>query len=158
MLQVQLVEFLIILFADHDAGRLFFLDRGGQLVVLAFDFHQSLADMLHVAHAAFFQFPLCPQIGQFSAQVGHFILDFLAALDGVLFGFFGQLPLGQFKLHQAALHLIDFGGHAFQLHGQATGGLVHQVNGLVGQEAVGDVAMRKIGRRHQRGIFDFTPL
>ena len=117
-----------------------------------------LADLLHVAQAALFQLPLLAQVGQLLAQLGHLLLDFGAALLGVLFGLLGQLPVGQFELHQPALHLVDLAGHAFQLHRQPAGGLVHQVDGLVGQEAVGDVAVREVGRRHQGRILDLHAL
>ena len=109
---------------------------------------------MHVAQPALFQFPLLAQIGQAAAEFEHLLLDFLAALPGVLLGLFGQLPFGQFELHQAALHLVDLLRHALQLHGQAAGGLVHEVDGLVGQEAVGDVAVRKVGRGHQGRVLD----
>ena len=153
-LQVEFVEFLIIVLADDHAARLLFLDRGGQLVVLQLDVHQPLADLLHVAQPALFQLPLLPQVGQLFAQLGHFLLHFGAALLGVLLGLVGQLAIGQFELHQAPLHFVDLAGHALQLHRQPAGGLVHQVDGLVGQEAVGDVAVRQIGRRHQGRILD----
>jgi len=40
------------------------------------------------------------------------------------------------------------------LHPQMRGSLVNQVNGLVWQEAIGDVTMRKDGGSHQGGILD----
>jgi hypothetical protein len=40
------------------------------------------------------------------------------------------------------------------LHAQAGGGLVHQVDGLVGQEAIRDVAVRKRSRRDDRAVAD----
>ena len=45
-------------------------------------------------------------------------------------------------------------GMRVDLDAQARGGLVHQVDGLVGQEAVGDVAVRERGRGHERGVLD----
>ena len=113
-----------------------------------------LADLLHVAQPALFKLPLLAQVGQLLAQLGHFLLDFLAALLGVLLGLVGQLAVGQFELHQPPLHHVDLAGHAFQFHRQPAGGLVHQVDGLVGQEAVGDIAVRKVGRRHEGRVLD----
>ena len=49
-------------------------------------------------------------------------------------------------------------GHAFQLHRQPAGGLVHQVDRLVRQEAVGDVAVRQLGRGDERGVLDLHAL
>ena len=72
----------------------------------------------------------------------------------MLLGFRGELPLGQFQLHEPPLQSVDFGGHALQVHGHAAGGLVDQVDRLVGQEAIGDVAMRQFGRGHQRRVLD----
>ena len=137
---------------------LFFAQGGPELVVFELDLLEPVADFGDVADPLLFGFPLLAQIGQLVAQLLHFGFDFLAAVDGVLFGLFGQLPLGQFQLHQPPLHLVDFGRHAFQLHGQPAGRLVHQVDGLVGQEAVGDVAVRQIGRGHQGRVLDLDPL
>ena len=153
-LEVEFVELLVIVFADGRAGRLLFLDRRGKLVVLQFHVHQLLADLLHVAQAALFEFPLPAQLGELFAQVGHFLLHVGPVLLGVLLAFLGKLAIGQFELHQPPLHLVDFAGHAFQFHRQPAGGLVHQVDGLVGQEAVGDVAVRKVRRRHQGRVLD----
>ena len=42
---------------------------------------------------------------------------------------------------------VDLLGHGVDLDAQAAGRLVHEVDGLVGQEAVGDVAVRKLARQ-----------
>ena len=42
-----------------------------------------------------------------------------------------------------AFELVDLGGHGADLDGERGGGFVDQVDGLVGQEAVGDVAVRE---------------
>ena len=91
-------------------------------------------------------------------QLGHLLLDLRQPLLGVLLGLVGQLPVGQFQLHQPPLHLVDLVRHALQLHRQPAGGLVHQVDGLVGQEAVGDVAVREVGGRHQGRVLDLDAL
>ncbi len=58
------------------------------------------------------------------------------------------------ELHDAAPHLVQLGRRAGRLHAQPGGRLVDQVDRLVGQEAVGDVAVREHGRGHQRGVLD----
>ena len=60
-----------------------------------------------------------------------------------------DLHLGELAL--GGVHLL---GHRVDLDAQAAGGLVHEVDGLVGQEAVGDVAVRQLGRRHDGGVGD----
>jgi hypothetical protein len=57
-------------------------------------------------------------------------------------------------LRGAAFELIDIGGKRIDLDANRGGGFVDEVDGLVGQEAVGDVAMRERGRGDDGGIFD----
>ena len=52
------------------------------------------------------------------------------------------------------LSSIDFLRHGVNLDAQAAGGFVHKVNGLIGKEAVGNVAVRKLGRSDDRRIGD----
>ena len=65
-----------------------------------------------------------------------------------------QRALLDFQLQDLPLQLVDLGRHGIQLHAQARGRLVHQVNRLVRQKTVGDVAMRERRRRHQRRVLD----
>ena len=58
------------------------------------------------------------------------------------------------ELHDAPLDLVDLGRHRVDLDAQPRGGLVDQVDRLVGQEAVGDVAVREHRRGHQRRVLD----
>jgi hypothetical protein len=97
---------------------------------------------------------LLAEAGQFLPLLFHFFLDLNQPLLGVLFGFFFQLARGKFELHEPALHLIDFRRYALEFHRETTGSLVHEVDRLIGQEAVADVAVRKLRRRDERGILD----
>jgi hypothetical protein len=54
----------------------------------------------------------------------------------------------------AALQLVDLGRDRANLIAERGRRFVDQVNGLVGQEPVRNIAMRERGRRHNRGIFD----
>ena len=58
------------------------------------------------------------------------------------------------ELLDAPLHLVDLDGHGVDLDAQPAGRLVHEVDGLVGQEPVGDVAVRQDGRGDQRRVLD----
>ena len=49
---------------------------------------------------------------------------------------------------------VQLGRHRVDLDAQAAGGLVHQVDGLVRQEAVRDVAPRQVCGGDQRGVLD----
>jgi hypothetical protein len=54
----------------------------------------------------------------------------------------------------AALQRIDVLRDAVQLHPQRRTGLVDQVDGLVGQESRGDVAVAELRRHDQRAVRD----
>ena len=69
----------------------------------------------------------------------------LLALDGLALNL---------QLLQAARNLVEFLGHAVALHAQLGSRLVHQVDGLVGQEALGDVAVREFHGSHHGLVLD----
>ena len=56
------------------------------------------------------------------------------------------------QLHDAAVEFIDLLGLRIDLHPQPRGGLVDQVDRLVGQETVGDVEVRQGGGGDQRAV------
>ena len=56
--------------------------------------------------------------------------------------------------HDLAVEIVELFGFGIDLHAQPRRRLVDQVDGLVGQEAVGDVAVRQGRRRHQRAVGD----
>jgi hypothetical protein len=58
------------------------------------------------------------------------------------------------QLDEASVEAIHHLGLGVDLHLDARGGLVDEVDGLVGEEAVGDVAVRKLGRGDDRGVRD----
>ena len=58
---------------------------------------------------------------------------------------FHRLPL-YLKLYQAALQLVHGLRLGVDLHANPAGGLIHQVDGLVRQLPIGDVALRQLGR------------
>ena len=63
------------------------------------------------------------------------------------------LPL-YLELADPALHLVDLGRHAFNLHPETGGGLIDEIDGLVRQEAVGDVPMAQNRGRDQGRVLD----
>ena len=62
------------------------------------------------------------------------------------------------ELDQSPLDLVDFLRQAVDFDPEPARGLVHQVDGLVRQEAVADVPIRQRGRRHQRVVGDPHPV
>ncbi len=54
------------------------------------------------------------------------------------------------ELHDAALELVELRRHRVDLHPQLRRRLVDQIDRLVGQEPIGDVAVGEDRRRHQR--------
>src|SRR2546427_5863028 len=54
------------------------------------------------------------------------------------------------ELHDAALDLVDLLGHRVDLHPDAGRRLVHEVDRLVGQEAVGDRKSTRLNSSHSQ--------
>ena len=80
-----------------------------------------------------FQFvTLLAQVGNLPAQKRFFFLVIFAPNGFAL----------NFQLHNAPVEFVEFFGHRVHLEPQFSSRFVHQVNGLVGQEPVGDVAGR----------------
>ena len=90
--------------------------------------------------------PVGRQAALFLLQVGELLLELRQAVLRGLVGFLAQGLALDLELHDAALHFVELGRHRVDLHAQPRGGLVDEVDGLVGQEAVGDVAVGKHGR------------
>ncbi len=98
-----------------------------------------------------FALPLLAGGVEFLLQAGALHLLFSGALVVALQA--GLFLLG----HQAldfGLHRLEVGGQGVQRHAQLGGGLVNQVNRFVGQPPIGDVAVGKLRRGHQRLIGD----
>jgi hypothetical protein len=88
------------------------------------------------------------------AQVGELPLDRLAARGaGVVLLLLQRLEL-DLELLDAALDLVDLGRHRVDLDTQPRGGLVDQVDRLVGEKAVGDVALRQRRGGDDRRVLD----
>jgi hypothetical protein len=62
-----------------------------------------------------------------------------------------------FELDELACELIELLGHRVDLHAHAARGLVDEVDRLVGQETVGDVAVRERRGSDERGVLIRTP-
>ena len=86
-------------------------------------------------------------VGQFALELGE------ALLGGRVLGLL-QLHLLHFEARHLALQLVDLLGLRVEFHAQVRSGLVHQVDGLVGQLTTGDVAVREGCGGHERVVAD----
>ena len=87
-------------------------------------------------------------------QLGQLALErLLARLGGVVL-LLAQRRQLDLELHRAALELVDLLGHRVDLDAQPRRGLVDEVDRLVGQEAVGDVAVAQRRRGDRRRVLD----
>ncbi len=87
-------------------------------------------------------------------EVGELLLELLQPLLGRLVGLLLERLALDLELHDAPLDLVELGRHRVDLHAQARGGLVDQVDRLVGKEAIGDVAIGEHGGGHQRRVLE----
>jgi len=88
------------------------------------------------------------------ADSGELFFDMSEAFLRIRVFFFFEGLLFDFQLRGAALELVDFGGHGIDLNTQRRCSFVDQVDGLVGQKAVGNVTMRQSGRGDDGRVFD----
>ena len=115
---------------------------------------EALLELLHAHDRVLLLLPAGLHLGRLLAQVGEVALDRLASGDrGVVLLLLERLAL-DLELHDAALDLVDLGRHRVDLDAQPRSGLVDQVDRLVGQEAVGDVAVRERRRGDDRRVLD----
>ena len=89
------------------------------------------------------------------AHVGQFLLDVGQVLFREGAGLLLERGFLDFVLHDLAGNFVQLRGHGVDLGADHRAGLVHEVDGLVGQEAVGHVAVTERGRGDQRLIGDF---
>ena len=85
---------------------------------------------------------------------GYLAAQRLEALLRGLIALLHERLLFDLHLGELALGGVHFLGHGVDLDAQTAGGLVHEVDGLVGKEAVGDVAVRQLGRRNDGRVGD----
>ena len=88
------------------------------------------------------------------AELGDFALYMLQPLFGVGIALALEGLALDFERGGLALQLVDLRRHGADLDGERGRGFVDQVDGLVGQEAVGDVAMRERGRGDDGRVLD----
>ena len=115
-------------------------------------------DVLRALHLGLFRLPDLFQVGVLPLELEDLFLDQRQALAGR----FVLLLLHRFaldlELDQPPLELVHLLRLGVDLHLDACRGLVDQVDGLVGQEPVGDVAVRELGRGDDRRVGDLDTM
>ena len=96
--------------------------------------------LLYLVDQRFLAFPLCTERTLLVFQFGNVLVELcnlvgiVLALDGLAFNL---------KLFQLTCNLVELLRYGVALHTQFGSSLVHKVDGLVGEEAVADVALRE---------------
>ena len=127
-----------------------------------FDFGIDLFDLFpertHLGNGVLFIFPLglhaaelFPELCQFPAQVGK-------VFHGELVSFLLQGGFFDLQLHDPAVEFVHLGRHGIQLGTDHGTGFIHQVDGLIGQEPVGDIPMGQHCRGNERLILDLDAM
>ena len=118
-----------------------------QLVDLALDLGAAL-------HGGLLGFQDLFVVRVFLADAGDFLLDQFQAFLRRVIGFLAHSLTLDLELDQPAVQAVHHLGLGVDLHLDARGSLVDKVDGLVGQEAVGDVAVGQLGRSHDGRVGD----
>ena len=113
-----------------------------------------LAQLLHLADRLLLVLPFRFHAGELVPQPGQLPANFLKMLLRELVVLFFEGRLLDLVLQNLAAHVVHLGGHRVHLGADGGAGLVHQVDGLVGQKAVGDVAVAQGSRRDQGAVGD----
>ena len=85
--------------------------------------------------------------------VDFFVYQLQTFFAGVV-AFFGNVHFFHFELNDAAVEFVHLLGFAVQLHFNAAGSFVNQINRFVGQETVGDVAVAQFRGGNNGGVGD----
>jgi len=121
---------------------------------LAVGLLEALAGLLDRLDRRLLVLPARLELGGALVQVGQLGLERGQPLLGGGVLLLAQRLALDLELLDAPVDLVDLGRRRLDLHLQPRGGLVDQVDRLVGQEAVGDVALGQGRRRDDRGVGD----
>ena len=128
----------------------------GSLGLFHFDPHalELLLELPAGLDRFFLLLPMRAELQVLFLEVGEVLLELLQPLLRGLVLLLAKGLAFDLELHDAAAHLVQFRRHRVDLHAQLRGRLIHQVDGLVGQEAIGNVALRQHGRGDQRRVLE----
>ena len=87
-------------------------------------------------------------------DLGNLLAQSLQTLLGGVIGLLHERLFLDLQLGELTRGGVNLDRHAVELHAQTACRLIDQVDGLVGQEAVGDIAIGEVGGGHERAIGD----
>ena len=102
----------------------------------------------------FFHLPVSLPGARLLAQLSELRFDLLQPLARVRVGLLQQRLALDLQLQDAPLDFVNFHRQRINLHAQAGRSLVNQVDGLVREKAIGDVAVRERRRGQDGRVFD----
>ena len=123
---------------------------------LGIDLLDLLPQVLHLADGLLLVLPAGLHAVKLLPQLGQLFLYLRQVRLGQLVGLLLHGRFLNFQLHDAVPQLIHLGGHRIHFGLDESAGLIHQVNGLIGEETVGDVAVGKGSGGDEGGILNFN--
>ena len=123
------------------------LELGARLVEL-------LLELLCPGELVLLGAPLRSQLGRALLEVFELLDELFEAIARGRVALLLQRLALDLQLDDAAVELVDRLGLGIDLHAQPRGGLVHQIDRLVRQKAIGDVAVRQGGGGDDRRVGD----
>src|SRR5256712_2918442 len=151
-LRLQLVELLVlrVQLLLQARQRAVLQLRGAPQIALALRFRHLLVRVLdlrlHLADALdglLLVLPVRLERAHLLVEASDLAADLVEAALGERVGLLLERLLLDLQLHQLAAYLVHLRRHGVDLHAQARGGFIDQVDGLVREEAVADVAVRE---------------
>ena len=115
---------------------------------------ELLLQFLRAGELLLLGLPLCGQLGRLLLELGQFLIEPLQPFARGRVGLLLQRLALDLQLHDTPIELVQFLGLRIDRHAQPRRGFVHQVDRLVGQKAVGDVAVGEGRGSDDRAVGD----
>ena len=123
-------------------------------LLLALGLVELALELLHVVDGVLLVEPAGLLHVELFLDLGNLLAQGLQTLLGGVVSLLHECLLLDLQLGELTRGGVNLDRHAVELHAQAACRLIDQVDGLVGQETVGDVAIGEVGGGHERAIGD----
>ena len=148
---------LLLQTRDHgiaQLGRTTQITVARRTLLLALGLVKLTFQLLHVVDGVLLVEPAGLLHVELFLDLGNLLAQGLQTLLGGVVGLLHERLFLDLQLGELTRGGVNLDRHAVELHAQAACGLIDQVDGLVGQEAVSDVAIGEVGGGHERAIGD----